>query len=63
MIGYLNHNIGHVDRIAWEFDFRGDYAADLAVGDWKKGEFSFIEFENAAPDSIFRRMGKKFSLE
>jgi hypothetical protein len=55
--------IFHVDRLAYEFDFFGDYAADLAVGNSKRGAYCFIEFENAAPDSIFVKAGKKSSLE
>ncbi len=53
----------NVDRLAYEFDFFGDYAAGLAVGDSKRGAYCFIEFENAAPDSIFVRAGKKASFE
>jgi antiviral defense system Shedu protein SduA len=55
--------IVNVDRIAYEFDFFGDYAADLAVSDSKRRAYCFIEFENAAPDSIFVKAGKKSSLE
>ncbi len=63
LIGNVDRNMGHVDRIAFEFDFFGDYAADLAVGDSRKGHYCFVEFENAAPDSIFKKVGRKASLE
>jgi hypothetical protein len=63
LAGHLMPTIFHVDRLAYEFDFFGDYAADLAVGDSKRGAYCFIEFENAAPDSIFVKAGKKSGLE
>jgi Domain of unknown function (DUF4263) len=63
LAGYSMPNIVRVDRLAYEFDFFGDYAADVAVGDSKRGAYCFIEFENAAPDSIFVKAGKKSSLE
>jgi hypothetical protein len=63
LVGSIAPNIARVDRLAYEFDFFGDYAADLAAGDSKKREYCFVEFENAAPDSIFRKSGKKSSLE
>src|SRR5713226_4122613 len=37
LIGHLAPDIASVDRLAFEFDFFGDYAADLAVGDSKEG--------------------------
>jgi len=63
LVGHIAPNIANVDRIAYEFDFFGDYAADLALGDSRKHEYCFVEFENAAHDSNFRRSGKKSSLE
>ncbi len=63
LAGHYMPKIVNVDRLAYEFDFFGDYAADLAVGDSKRGAYCFIEFENAAPDSIFVKAGKKSSLE
>ena len=63
LAGHFMPKIVNVDRLAYEFDFFGDYAADLAVGDSKRGAYCFIEFENAATDSIFVKAGKKASLE
>jgi hypothetical protein len=63
MIGHIAPEIANVDRIAYEFDFFGDYAADLALGDSRKHEYCFVELENAAHDSIFRRVGRKSTLE
>ena len=61
--GHFMPGIVNVDRLAYEFDFFGDYAADLAVGDSKRRAYCFIEFENAAPGSIFVKAGKKSTLE
>ena len=63
LAGHVTPGIANVDRLAYEFDFFGDYAADLAVGDSKRREYCFVEFENAAPDSIFKKVGKKSMLE
>jgi hypothetical protein len=50
---------GVVDRIAWEYDLFGEYAADLVVGDSVRRVYCFIEFEDAQPNSIFHKAGKK----
>ena len=63
LIGMLYMACSRVDRIAYEFDFFGDYAADLVVGNSALAAYTFVEFENAAPDSIFKKAGKKQTLE
>jgi Domain of unknown function (DUF4263) len=63
LVGLVAPDIAYVDRLAYEFDFFGDYAADLAIGDSKRREYCFVEFENAAPDSIFKKTRKKSALE
>ncbi len=55
--------IGPVDRIALEYDLFGDYACDLALGDWNRKAYCFIEFEDAEPQSIFQKAGKKATRE
>ncbi len=62
LIGYLSFECLHIDRIAYEFDIFGDHAADLVVGDTTRQTYGFIEFEDAGPDSIFRKGGKKDTL-
>src|SRR5450755_4469319 len=47
LVGLVAPNIANVDRLAYEFDFFGDYAADLAAGDSKRREYCFVAFENA----------------
>jgi hypothetical protein len=62
LIGYLQSDCLLVDRIAYEFDVFGDHAADLVVGDSTRKAYGFIEFEDAVPDSIFRKESKKSTL-
>jgi hypothetical protein len=51
------------DRIAFEYDLFGDFACDLVVGDSRRNAYSFIEFEDAKPDSIFVKKPKKSTPE
>ena len=62
LIGYLRSDCFLIDRIAYEFDIFGDHAADLVVGDSTRRAYGFVEFEDAVPDSIFRREAKKSTL-
>ena len=41
------------DRIAFEYDIFGDFASDLVVGDSINRAYCFVEFEDAATNSIF----------
>jgi hypothetical protein len=51
------------DRIAFEYPLFGDFTCDLAVGDSAGGAFCFVEFEDAGPQSLFVRRGKKATRE
>jgi hypothetical protein len=63
LFGTFNDRIAVADRIAWEFDIFGDFACDLAVGEWARGAYCFIEFEDARRESVFRRQGSKATRE
>lgn len=52
-------NLKAPDRFAHEYSIDGDFVADLIVGDSIAQKYVLIEFENGAPDSIFKRKGKK----
>jgi len=41
------------DRIAHEYPMFGDFTCDLVAGDWSRSAFVFVEFENAAENSVF----------
>lgn len=62
-IGAFAPSIGLADRLAYEFPFMGDFAADVMLGNKEKGIFCAIEFENARPDSIFIKVPKKATKE
>ncbi len=63
LFGMFNQRIAWADRIAWEFDVFGDFACELAIGEWERGAYCFVEFEDARKDSIFERQGKKATRE
>jgi hypothetical protein len=63
LFGQFNSRIAWADRIGWEFDIFGDFACDLVVGEWSRGEYCFVEFEDASSESVFEKRGKKATRE
>ena len=55
--------IASADRFAPEFDIFGDFACDLAIGDWERGAYCFVEFEDAHKGSVFEQQAKKATRE
>jgi hypothetical protein len=51
------------DRFAHEYEIDGDFIADLIVGDSSSHRYLLIEFENGAPDSVFKKKSKKATPE
>lgn len=41
------------DRVAHEYPMFGAFTCDLVAGDWARSAFVFVEFENAAENSVF----------
>lgn len=62
-VGSYHPKINRFDRIAFEYDLFGDFSADLVVGDSLKKSFCFVEFEEAASNSIFISKAGKSSPE
>ena len=60
-IGAYYHAILQTDRIAFEYDLFGDFACDLVIGDSTRRAYCFVEFENAAENSIFRQSKRNVS--
>jgi hypothetical protein len=58
-LGAYNGLVIHYDRFAHEFDIFGSFACDLVAGDWAKRAYVFVEFEDAAPNSIFVQTRRK----
>jgi hypothetical protein len=59
LFSIFNVRISQARRVAWEYDLFGDLKCDLAVGSAEDGAYCFVEFEDAGPDSIFKREGQK----
>jgi hypothetical protein len=52
-MGVYNASVVKYDRVHHEYPLFGDFQCDLVVGDWARRAYVFVEFENAAPNSIF----------
>lgn len=55
-LGYLANDIALPDLMSSEQRFFDDFIADVAVGDSESRTFNLIEFEDAYPYSIFKRL-------
>jgi hypothetical protein len=53
LLGSYNPNMITYDRLAYELSLFGQFRADIVVGDWTSKRYCFVEFEDAAPDSVF----------
>jgi hypothetical protein len=63
LCGLYGASLRRCDLVAWEHGLFGDFACDLVVGDSARHAFAFIEFEDALPQSLFRKVGKKATTE
>lgn len=63
LCGLYNTDMTLPNLVAWEFDLFGDFSCDLAVGDSTKKLYTFVEFEDAGPKSLFVKQGKKATRE
>jgi hypothetical protein len=61
--GRYNSKLSNPDLLAYEYDLFGDFSCDLVVGDSRKKMYTFIEFEDAGPKSLFVKQGKKATRE
>jgi len=51
--------LGTPDRLAWQYPIFGDFRSDFAIGDWTRKAYTFVEFEDARPNSLFVKQGEK----
>ncbi len=56
-------DIGLANRLAFEFQIFGDYAADIVIGNFERKTFCAIELEDALPNSIFSKPEGKATSE
>jgi hypothetical protein len=62
-IASYNADMNGFDRIAFEYPLFGDFNCDLVIGDSVKHAYCFVEFEDAGPNSLFVKQGKKATRE
>jgi hypothetical protein len=62
-IAAYSPSLVRLDRIAYEYPLFGDFACDLVVGDSARRAYCFIEFEDAGPNSLFVKQGRKATRE
>lgn len=63
LVGGYNPRINQFARVAFEYSLFGDFTCDLVIGDSTRNEFCFVEFEDAKPNSVFGRKGKRSKPE
>jgi hypothetical protein len=59
LIGQYNHFVALPDRLAWQLPIFGDFRSDFAIGDWERKAYTFVEFEDARPNSVFVKQGER----
>jgi hypothetical protein len=62
-LGLYSRELFRCDLLAYQYQLFGDFACDLVVGDSQRRVYGFVELEEATATSIFRRQGKKATLE
>jgi hypothetical protein len=59
LVGPYNPALLSPDRLAWQYRIFGDFRCDFVIGDWTRKAYTFVEFEDARPNSLFVRQGEK----
>jgi hypothetical protein len=59
LVGLYSGALLSPDRLAWQYPLFGDFRCDFAVGDWARKAYTFVEFEDARPNSLFVKQGEK----
>ena len=59
LIGPYNPFVKSPDRLAWQYPIFGDFRSDFAIGDWTRKAYTFVEFEDARPNSLFVKQGER----
>lgn len=63
LLGLYNYAVTRCDMLAFQYQLFGDFSVDMVVGDSGSKAYSFIEWEDATPGSLFRQQGKKATPE
>ncbi len=62
-LGTFALNIAVATEICFEYDFFGDFKADILLGSKQEKEFCVVEFEDGKQDSIFKKRPKRKNPE
>lgn len=52
-LGTMHGRLVNPDRLGYEFNLFGDFAADVVIGDSERGAYVLVEFEDAHENSVF----------
>jgi Domain of unknown function (DUF4263) len=63
LVGLYNPVLLDPDRLAWQYPIFGDFRCDFAIGDWQRKAYTFVEYEDARPNSLFVKQGDKMTRE
>lgn len=55
LLGFLHEPLD-IDRIGWNYDLFGDFKPDFVAGSRLQHSYCFVEFQDAAIDSIFKKV-------
>jgi hypothetical protein len=59
LVGLYNPALTSPDRVAWQYPIFGGFRCDFAIGDWARKAYTFVEYEDARPNSLFVKQGKR----
>jgi hypothetical protein len=62
-MGTFALNIAVATEICFEYDFFGDFKADILLGSKQEKEFCVVEFEDGKQDTIFKKQRKRKNPE
>jgi Shedu protein SduA, C-terminal len=62
-LGTFALNIGVATEICFEYEFFGDFKADILLGSKQEKEFCVVEFEDGKHDTIFKKQPKRKNPE
>src|SRR5438876_609212 len=62
-MGTFALNIAVATEVCFEYEFFGDFRADILLGSKKEKEFCVVEFEDGEQHTIFKRQPKRKNPE
>ncbi len=59
LVGLYNPSLLCPDRLAWEYPIFNEFRCDFAIGDLERMAYTFVECEDARPNSLFVNQGAR----